>query len=175
MEYIIRICTEEQLPEILAIYNEAILNSTALYEYKPRSMNIIQSWYFAKLRGNYPIWGAFNQDETLLGFATFGPFRNYPAYKYTVEHSIYVRSDKWGQGIGKVLLGKLIECAEDQDYHVMIAAIDALNIGSIKFHERAGFVFCGKIKDSGYKFGKWLDLAFYQLILKTPVDPVEDK
>jgi phosphinothricin acetyltransferase len=175
MKYVIRNCTEKQLPEILAIYNDVILNSTALYEYKPYTMNIIQSWYSAKLRGNYPILGAFNQDEMLLGFATFGPFRDYPAYKYTVEHSIYIRSDRRGQGLGKMLLGKLIENAEAQDYHVMIAAIDALNIASIKFHEKARFVFCGKIKDSGYKFGKWLDLAFYQLILKTPINPVDDK
>jgi len=169
MAYIIKDCTEEQLPEIMAIFNDVIVNSTALYEYKPRTASSMQSWYAAKRKGNYPIIGAFDNNGVLLGFASFGSFRDYPAFKYTVEHSIYIKSDARRQGLGKILLKKIIENAEAQGYHILVAAIDKLNMQSIKFHERAGFIYCGEIKESGYKFGKWLDLVFYELILKTPI------
>jgi len=173
MKFELKPCTEKQLPEILAIYNDAILHSTALYDYKIRTLNMMQTWYADKLKGHYPIVGAFDQNGTLLGFATYGKFRVQPAYKYTVEHSVYVHPDKRGHGIGKVLLSEIVRKAIEQDVHVMVAAIDASNAISIKLHEKEGFAFSGLIKQSGYKFGKWLDLALYQLILPTPEIPVE--
>ena len=169
----LRPCTEQQLPEILDIYNDAILNTTALYDYKIRTMEMMHVWYANKQKGNYPVVGAFDEHDTLLGFSTYGMFRVQPAYKYTVEHSVYVRPDKRGSGIGMILLKEIIKKAEEQDYHVIVGAIDASNGVSIKLHEKEGFEFCGLIKQSGYKFGQWLDLAFYQLILKTPESPVE--
>lgn len=175
IDYKISSCTESQLPEILQIFNEAIINTTAVYDYKPRTLEMIRQWYDKKLVGNYPVIGAFDESGSLLGFATYGPFRDRPAYKYTVEHSIYVRSDCRGKGLGRTLLREIINKAEDQDFHMMIGGIDASNEGSIRFHEKEGFVSCGLIKQAGFKFGRWLDLAFYQLILKTPEHPVEDK
>lgn len=172
-EYKLRPCTEQQLPEILDIFNEAILFSTALYDYKPRTMDMMFKWYAEKQTGNCPIIGLFDRDDTLLGFATYGSFRVRPAYKYTIEHSVYVRSDKRGLGIGTILLKEIIKIAEINDFHVMIGGIDASNLVSIRLHEKEGFEFCGLIKQSGYKFGKWLDLAFYQLILRTPEIPYE--
>ena len=172
-EYELRLCIEQQLPEILDIFNEAILYSTALYEYKPRSMEVMVNWYEEKQIGNYPVVGLFDRTNALLGFATYGSFRARPAYKYTIEHSVYVRSDKRGLGIGTILLKEIIKIAEVNDSHVMIGGIDASNLASIRLHEKEGFEFCGLIKQSGYKFGKWLDLAFYQLILKTPEFPEE--
>ncbi|NEW85146.1 MAG: N-acetyltransferase [Mariniphaga sp.] len=174
MEYRIKQCNEIQLPEILEIFNEAILHSTALYDYKPRTMENMQTWYAAKQQGNYPVIGVFDFDDALLGFASFGLFRNWPAYKYSVEHSIYVKSDLRGKGLGKILLREIIKSAEEQDYHVLIGGIDASNTASIHLHEKEGFVLSGTIRQAGYKFGKWLDLAFYQLILKTPKYPKED-
>jgi len=174
MTYNIKQCTEKQLPEIMAIFNDSILNSTSLYDYKIRTMDRMNAWYSDKQKGNYPLMGIFENNDTLLGFATYGPFRVQPAYKYSVEHSVYVRADQRGQGLGKTLLLEIIKKAEEQDYHVLIGAIDADNEVSIMLHEKEGFVFCGIIKQAGYKFGKWLDLALYQLILKTPENPVED-
>ena len=174
MEYTLKQCTEDQLPEILAIFNEAILNSTSLYDYKPRTLNMIVAWFAEKQKGNYPVTGAFDQKGSLLGFMSYGVFRVRPAYKYTIEHSVYVRSDMRGHGIGKVLLREIIKSAREQNYHVLIGGIDASNAVSIKLHEKEGFEFSGLIKQAGYKFGKWLDLAFYQLILNTPENPVED-
>ena len=170
----IKPCTEKQLPEILDIFNDAILNSTALYDYKIRTLETMYAWYDDKLAHNYPVTGAFDEAEILLGFATYGMFRVRPAYKFTVEHSVYVRPDKRGQGIGKVLLREIIKTAESQDFHVMVGVIDVSNYVSIKLHENEGFVLTGIMKEVGYKFGKWLDAAFYQLTLKTPENPNEE-
>ncbi len=170
----IRPCTEKQLAEILAIFNDAILNTTALYDYKTRTMETMYAWYDDKINNGYPVVGAFNDNGMLLGFATYGMFRVRPAYKYTVEHSVYVRADMRGKGIGKVLLKEIIRKAEGQNFHVMVGVIDASNEISLKLHENEGFVLTGIMKEVGYKFGQWLDAAFYQLILKTPSEPTEE-
>jgi len=135
MDFQLKPCTEKQLPEILAIFNEVILNSTALYDYKIRTMESMHVWY-AEKKGNYPIIGAFDANDILLGFASYGMFRSRPAYKYTVEHSVYVRSDKRSMGIGKVLLHAIVKKAEEQNYHVMVAGIDASNDVSIQLHKK---------------------------------------
>ena len=158
---------------ILAIFNEAIANSTALYDYKPRTAESMVSWFDAKSRGTYPVIGVENDAGELMGFASYGPFRAWPAYKYTVEHSVYVEARFRGQGAGRMLLGALILAAGRQDYHVMVGGIDASNAVSIKLHESLGFTACGIVKHAGFKFGRWLDLAFYQLILRTPAAPVD--
>ena len=174
MEFIIKPCEEKQLPEIREIFNEAILNSTALYDYKPRTMEMMNRWFMEKQNGNYPVIGVFDHEDLLLGFASYGSFRGRPAYKYSVEHSVYVRSDQRGKGIGTLLLKEIVEIAKEQDYHVLVGGIDASNRESIRLHEKEGFVFVGIIREAGFKFGRWLDLAFYQLILKTPLNPKED-
>lgn len=175
MEFQLRPCTEKQLPEILAIFNDAILNSTALYDYKVRNMETMAAWYADKESHNSPIIGAFDTTGVLLGFATYGMFRIRPAYKYTAEHSVYVRSDMRGYGLGKVLLHEIVKKAEEQGFHVLVGVIDASNTASIKLHEKEGFVLTGVMKEVGYKFGKWLDAAFYQLTLRTPDVPNEDE
>lgn len=158
---------------ILDIFNDAIANSTALYDYKPRAAESMTGWFEAKTRGNYPVIGVEDDAGRLLGFASYGPFRAWPAYKYTVEHSVYVDARFRGQGVGRALLGAVILAAEKQDYHVMVGGIDAANAVSIKLHESLGFKACGIVRHAGFKFGRWLDLAFYQLILRTPAAPVD--
>jgi L-amino acid N-acyltransferase len=158
---------------ILAIFNDAIANSTALYDYKPRPAESMIAWFDAKARGRYPVIGLENDAGELLGFASYGPFRAWPAYKYTVEHSVYVDARFRGQGVGRRLLREIVAAAEGQDYHVMVGGIDASNAVSIRLHESLGFTHAGTVKHAGYKFSRWLDLAFYQLILKTPATPVD--
>lgn len=158
---------------ILAIFNEAIANSTALYDYQARAPDSMESWFAAKTRANYPVIGVEDEHGELMGFASFGAFRAWPAYKYTVEHSVYVDARFRGQGVGRALLGAIILAAEKQDYHVMVGGIDAANAVSIKLHESLGFKSCGIVRQAGFKFGRWLDLAFYQLILRTPSAPVD--
>jgi phosphinothricin acetyltransferase len=158
---------------ILAIFNEAIVNSTALYDYKPRTPEMMQTWFEAKEKGKFPVIGIESKEGELMGFASYGTFRAWPAYKYSVEHSVYVDVRFRGQGIGRRLLEEVIEAAKAQDYHVLIGGIDATNGVSIALHERLGFTHCGTIRQAGFKFGRWLDLAFYQLILTTPVQPID--
>jgi L-amino acid N-acyltransferase len=158
---------------ILAIFNEAIVNSTALYDYQLRTDADMQAWFDAKERKKYPVICVENDSGELMGFASFGQFRERPAYKYTVEHSVYVDARFRGLGVGRMLLEAIIAAAENQDYHVMVGGIDASNAVSIKLHESLGFTACGIVRQAGYKFGRWLDLAFYQLILKTPAAPVD--
>lgn len=165
-------CDESFAGQILSILNDAILNSTALYDYKPRTPENMATWFAAKRAGNFPIIGAVADDGELMGFASYGVFRNFPAYKYSVEHSVYVSKQHRGKGIGKLLLERIIDEAKRQEYHVLVGAIDAQNPVSIALHQSLGFAHAGTIRQAGFKFGRWLDLEFYQLILNTPTNPV---
>jgi phosphinothricin acetyltransferase len=168
-------CTYElHAPEILAIFNDAILNTTALWEYKARTMETMQTWFATKTAGNFPVIGALDEEGKLIGFASYGTFRQWAAYKYSVEHSVYIRADQQGKGLGKLFLQELITAAKDQGYHTIIGAIDLDNKGSIALHEKMGFEYAGTLKQAGYKFGRWLDFVFYQLILETPIIPNEN-
>jgi phosphinothricin acetyltransferase len=158
---------------ILDIFNEAIAHSTALYDYKPRVAQSMVGWFKAKEAGRFPVIGAVAPNGQLLGFASYGTFRAWPAYKYSVEHSVYVHKDHRGKGIGLALMQKLIEAAKEQQYHVMVGGIDITNAGSIALHEKLGFVYAGTIKHAAFKFGGWLDLGFYQLLLETPSHPID--
>jgi L-amino acid N-acyltransferase len=158
---------------ILAIFNHAILHTTALYEYNPRTMATMQQWFANKAAGNFPVWSLKNNEGQLVAFGSYGTFRAFPAFKYSVEHSVYVHPEYQGMGYGKLMLQQLIRSAEAQNYHLLIGGIDASNNGSIALHQKLGFVHSGTITQAGYKFGRWLDLAFYQLTLKTPIEPVD--
>jgi phosphinothricin acetyltransferase len=159
--------------QILAIFNDAILHSTALYDYKPRTIESMTAWFENKRKGNFPVIGAVDEVGELLGFGSYGTFRAWPAYKYSVEHSIYVADEHRGHGLGKVLLEEIIKSAREQNYHVLVGGIDSQNAVSINLHKRFGFVHAGTIRQAGFKFGRWLDLDFYQLILDTPTTPAD--
>lgn len=165
-------CTEKRNgQDITDIFNDAILNTTALYEYNPRTKEFMSSWFTTKKENNYPVIGIINDQEILMGFTSFGSFRPFPANKYTVEHSVYVHPDHRGKGLGCRLLGEIVKVANELDYHTVIGGIDAKNKASISLHESMGFSHSGTIQQAGYKFGEWLDLAFYQKILNTPSNP----
>jgi L-amino acid N-acyltransferase len=159
--------------DILNILNESILNSTALYDYQPRSPASMIDWFKAKETSNFPVIGAIDSQNQLLGFSTYGTFRPQPAFKYTIEHSIYIHKDHRGQGLGRSLLQQLIITAQAQEYHTMIGAIDMANTTSIALHQKLGFTHTGTINQAGFKFGQWLDLGFYQLTLATPAQPID--
>lgn len=164
-------CTEvEHGPAILDILNHAIVHTTALYDYTARPAESMRSWFEAKRAKNFPVIGAMGAGK-LLGFASYGTFRAWPAYKYTVEHSVYVHYEHRGKGIGRELLERLIVRAVGQGYHVLVGGIDAENRASIRLHESLGFAPAGTIRHAGFKFGRWLDLAFYQLTLNSPAEP----
>jgi phosphinothricin acetyltransferase len=158
---------------ILEILNEAIASSTALYDYAPRPFSSMASWFEAKEQGNFPVLGAVDDDGALAGFASYGVFRAWPAYKYSVEHSVYVHKDRRAAGVGTALLRALIAAATAQQLHVLVGGIDLSNQASLALHEKLGFFHAGTVKHAGFKFGRWLDLAFYQLLLATPETPAD--
>jgi len=167
-------CDEARHSEAMrTIFNEVIATSTALYEYQPRTPALMTTWFAAKRKGNYPVVGAEDSSGQLVGFASFGAFRAWPAYKYSVEHSVYVDARFRGHGVGRLLVKQIIEEARARDYHVLIGGIDTSNKTSISLHESLGFVHCATIHQVGFKFGRWLDLSFYQLILPTPLQPLD--
>jgi L-amino acid N-acyltransferase YncA len=167
-------CTHEaHAAQILDIFNEAIENSTALYDYQPRTIDSMAGWFKTKQAHRFPVIGAVDSHGALLGFASFGTFRAWPAYKYSVEHSVYIHQNHRGQGLGRALMQRLIAAAVDQQYHLMVGGIDMANTGSIQLHEKLGFTHAGTIRQGGFKFGRWLDLGLYQLLLPTPTAPVD--
>lgn len=167
-------CNEERhAGQILAIFNEAIVNSTALYDYKPRAPESMVTWFATKRANGFLVIGMEDGSGKLLGFASYGTFRAFPAYKYTVEHSVYVEKDSRGLGLGRKLLEAIVARAEAQGMHVLVGAIDLDNAVSIALHKRLGFEHSGTIKQAAFKFGRWLDLAFLQKTLKTPLQPVD--
>jgi len=157
--------------EILDIFNDAILTSTALYEYTPRQLPQIEQWFGTKDKYHFPVLGIEGGRGELRAFGTYGHFRQFPANKYTVEHSIYVARPYRTQGLGSWLLNSLIARAQQEQLHALIGAIDAKNLASCRLHERHGFIRVGTLPEVGFKFGKWLDLALYQRLLDTPLSP----
>jgi L-amino acid N-acyltransferase len=152
------------LPQILAIYNEVIRNSTAVYTEIEFTEERGAAWFDAKAGAGFPLIVA--RDESgVAGFGTFGEFRAPPCYGYSVEHSVHVRADRRGRGIGRMLVIELMARAAAMRKHVMIAGIDADNAVSIKLHQSLGFIDVGHFHQVGFKFGRWLDLVFLQCLL----------
>lgn len=168
----LRKAKESDLPEILDIYNDAIINTTAVYSYEPQTLESRLDWFRNKQENGYPIL-VIEDGGQVRGFATYGPFRAWPAYKYSIEHSVYVHKDYRGKGAGKLLMHEIINLAEINGYATLIAGIDATNQASIALHQTLGFSHSGTIRRAGYKFGQWLNLAFYQLDLRGPLEPTE--
>ncbi|MEW4453666.1 N-acetyltransferase family protein [Bremerella sp. JC817] len=167
-------CTyQEHAAAILDILNDAIVHSTALYDYHPRPAESMVTWFENKRLGDFPVIGAIDDAGQLMGFASYGTFRPFPAYKYTVEHSIYVHKDHRGKGLGQALLEQVIAAAKKQGKHVLVGGIDMSNTGSIRLHQKLGFQHSGTIPQAAFKFGRWLDLGFFQLTLETPENPVD--
>ncbi|MFM1903054.1 MAG: hypothetical protein RLZZ440_954 [Planctomycetota bacterium] len=166
-------CTAVHLEAIREIYNDAIVNTTALYEYAPRTPAMMREWLDLRERDHIPVLGIEWEPGVLAGFATWGPFRPRPAYKYSAEHSVYVAERFRGEGIGRQLMQAIVEEARRADLHMLVAGIDASNVASIALHSSLGFRCCGTVREAGFKFGRWLDLEFWQLILPTPAAPVD--
>jgi L-amino acid N-acyltransferase len=157
----VRDATEADLPMIQAIYNEVIANTTAIYSEKPVTLDDRRAWWSARLALHYPVLVA-GDSSGVAGYSTFGDFRAWPCYRHTVEHSVHVRADCRGQGLGKRLVSELFPRAQALEKHVMVAAVDADNCVSIGMHESLGFERVAHFREVGFKFGRWLDLVFLQ-------------
>lgn len=167
-------CTHERHAQaIVDILNHAIVHTTALYDYQPRPVSQMAGWFAAKQAGAFPVLGIEADDGTLMGFASYGTFRAFAAFKYTVEHSVYVHPDHRRQGLAGVLLQELVRRAESQQLHVMVGVIDTLNEASLSLHRRLGFELSGTLRQTGFKFGRWLDVHLMQRTLAGPACPVD--
>jgi L-amino acid N-acyltransferase YncA len=169
---ILRPAEQADLHGILAIYNEVIASSTAIYSYVPVTLEDRALWLSARQKQGYPVLVAVEGSE-VLGFATFGDWRSWPGYRYTVEHTVHIQAPRRGEGIGRTLMQALFPLALALGKHVMIGGIDAANEASIRFHERLGFEATGRMREVGHKFGRWLDLVFMQRLLDGPGTPRE--
>lgn len=167
----IRDAVHADLPAIRDIYNDAVLNTLAIWNEQTVDLGNRQAWFAARQAQGYPILVAVNEAGDVLGYASFGDWRPFEGFRHTVEHSVYIRSDQRGQGLGPLLMQALIERARGCGKHVMVAAIESGNTASIRLHERLGFTLNGQMPQVGVKFGKWLDLTFMQLMLAPGAEP----
>lgn len=160
----IRDAVEDDLPELLAIYNDIILHTTAVYDYEPHTLEMRRQWFVTKRQQGFPVFVA-EEKERILGFSSIGPFRAWAAYQYSVENSVYVAASARGRGVGKLLIPPLIGAAKKLQLHTIIAGSDATNEASIGLHLSFGFEEVAHFKEVGWKFGRWLDLKFLQLMI----------
>jgi phosphinothricin acetyltransferase len=156
--------TPADLSAILAIANDVIATSTAIYTDDPAAPEDRAAWFAARQAQGYPVLVA-RADDDILGFSSFGDFRPWPGYRYTVEHTVHVRADSRGKGIGGALVAALFPHAISCGKHVMIAGVDAANTASLRLHARLGFQQVATFREVGRKFGRWLDLTFLQRFL----------
>ncbi len=172
MTFSLRDAVPADLPGIRDIYNDAVLNTTAIWNEQPVDLANRQAWFDARQAQRYPILVAADSiSGEVLGYASFGDWRPFEGFRHTVEHSVYIRNDQRGNGLGPTLMEALIERARACDKHVMVAAIESGNAASIRVHERLGFTLNGQMPQVGVKFGRWLDLTFMQLILNPGASP----
>jgi phosphinothricin acetyltransferase len=160
----VRDAEDSDLEEIVAIYNQVLATTPAMWREQPTSMAERHAWLDETRAGDFPVLVAADTSG-LLGFAACSPFRDWPGYSRTVEHSIHMRADARGRGIGTVLLSALEDQVRSLQAHVMVAGIDATNEGSVRFHQRAGFVEVARMPEVGQLRGEWRDLVLVQKIL----------
>lgn len=163
----IRAATTRDLPEITAVYNALLETATHEWTETLHTVAEREEWLAEQNAAGRPALVAVEGDA-VVGWATYGDFRDsvrWPGYRFTVEHSIHVREDCWGRGVGRALIDALVERARSEGKRVMVAGIDGENVGSIRFHERVGFVEVGRMPQIGEKFGRRLDLVLMQRML----------
>lgn len=161
---IIREATEADLPAILDIYNDAVRDTTAIWNEVIVDLDNRRQWMADRQGRGFPVLVA-ELDGRTVGYASYGDWRPHDGYRHTREHSIYVDKTCRGQGLGRLLLESLVAAARDKGVHVLIGCIEAGNEGSIALHTRLGFRNVGTFRQVGQKFGRWLDLACLELVL----------
>lgn len=153
------------LPGILAIYNDAVLKTTAIFNETPVELANREQWFADRVARGFPVFVTRDADGAVSGYASYGDFRPFFGYRFTVEHSVYIREDRRGQGLGGHLLAALCIHAKAKGLHVMVGGIGGDNAASLALHARHGFVEVGRMPEVGVKFGRWLDLVFMQKML----------
>lgn len=159
------------VPGLTEIYNDAVLNTAAIWNEETVDEENRLAWLRAHEAAGFPVIVAEGENGTVLGYATFGDHRAWDGYRHSVEHSVYVRSGQRGAGLGRALMEELIALARAAGKHLMVAAVEAHNTGSLRLHESLGFEYAGTLKQVGAKFGRWLDLSYLTLRLNDDPTP----
>lgn len=166
----IRPATEHDLPAILDIYNDVVLNTTAAYVFEPHTLAMREQWFQELKSAGWPVIVS-EENGVVTGFGNIATFRNKPGYRYTGEHTLHVHADHRGMGIGRALLQALITEAHRCELRTMVGAIDSENAISLRLHAECGFVETARMPQVAWKFGRWLDLVLMQLMLPGPKTP----
>lgn len=164
MSITIRPAAPADLPAILAIYNDAVLNTTASYDLEPSTLEQRAAWFDERARQGFPVIVA-EASGVVVGFGSYGKFRDKPGYRHTVEHTVYVAPGRRGEGVGRALVAELIALARAQGKHAMVGGVDSENEGSLRFHLAMGFAEVARFHQVGHKFDRWLDIIFVELLL----------
>ncbi|MEO8668093.1 MAG: N-acetyltransferase family protein [Bauldia sp.] len=164
MSVVVRPMEDRDLPAILAIYNDAVANTTAIWNDSQVDLENRRAWASARRALGYPVLVA-EAGGAILGYGSFGDFRAFDGYRFTVEDSVYVAAEARGRGVATAILAALVVAARGLGKHVMLAAITADNAVSIRLHEKQGFAVVGRLPEVGTKFGRWQDLVLMQLML----------
>ncbi|MBI3851237.1 MAG: N-acetyltransferase [Verrucomicrobia bacterium] len=162
---IVRAATHADVSGILEIYNEAVLNTTASYDYEPRTLDQRIVWFDDHVKNNYPVFVAVNEANRIVGWSSLGRFHDRIGYRFTAENSVYVAAGQRGKGIGTLLMPPLIDGARERGLHAIVALIDAENESSIRLHDRFAFERVGLLKQVGFKFNRWLDVVYMERLL----------
>ena len=159
-----RLATAEDLFALLEIYNDIIINTTSVWHEEPHTMAMRQEWFDLKKEQGFPVFVA-EENNKVIGFSTIATFRPWIGFRFTVENSIYVADGSRGKGVANVLMPPLIAAAKDLGLHAIVAGIESENASSIALHSKFGFKEVAHFKEVGFKFGRWLDLTFMELIV----------
>jgi phosphinothricin acetyltransferase len=162
---VVRDATEADLPAILAITNDAVASTTALWTLTPLTLAQRRAWFEERRAAGFPVLVAEGEAGAVAGFGSYGGFRAFEGYAATVEHSVYVDAAHRGRGAGRALVVALIERARAAGLHAMVGGIEAGNEASLRLHDALGFIRAGVLPQVGRKFGRWLDLAFVVKVL----------
>lgn len=165
----IRLARHDDAAAIAEIYNTEVLDSTVTFDLEPRSVAQQRAW-LEERSGTYAVLVGEDGDG-LAGFASLSPYRDRPAYRTTVENSIYVARTHRGRGVGRALLGELLLVAEDRGFHAVMARIVGGHEASIALHAAVGFEHVGIEREIGRKFGRWLDVVVMQRRFTTTTTP----
>lgn len=162
---VVRRAQRSDVPGILEIYNDAVLHTTASYDYEPRTLENRLAWFDDHQTNDYAVFVAESAGR-VLGWSALNRYHDRMGYRFTAENSIYVAADARGRGIGKALMPPLIDAGRKRSLHAILAAIDGTNEASIRLHRAFGFETVGHFKQVGHKFGRWLDVVYMELLLQ---------
>jgi L-amino acid N-acyltransferase YncA len=161
----VRTATSADLPEVLEIYNDAVLHTTATYDEEPRTLADRQAWLAEHKADGYPVFVAEDDRGRVIGWSSLSRYRDRRGYRFTTENSVYVGAGWRGQGVGRALMVPLIAGARERAFHVILAGIDATNEASLRLHAAFGFERVAHLHEVGFKFGRWLDVIYLELRL----------